>query len=75
MKLKKTILSKIRRHPRLRLALADYFVISRATLYRWLNDNSTSFTEYQCLLLICAYLEVDDPADLCEQSELVKRYL
>ena len=73
MKLKKNVISKIRRHPRLRLALADYFAISRATLYRWLNENTSSFTEYQCLLLICAYLEVDDPGDLCEQSELVNR--
>jgi hypothetical protein len=73
MKLKKTILSKVRRHPRLRQALSDYFDISRATLYRWLNENSTSFTEYQCLLLICAYLKIEEPGDLCEQSEFVHR--
>ena len=73
MLLKKSVISRIRQHRRLKTALMDKFEIGRITLYRWLNDNDPQFTEYSVLLLIGSYLGVDDVQDLLDRSEEITR--
>jgi hypothetical protein len=73
MILKKSVLSGIRNNKRLKIALTDYFNISHTTLYRWLDGNATSFTEYQSLVLIASYLGVDEVQDLIEPTEVTVR--
>jgi hypothetical protein len=67
--LKKHYLTQIRTNKRLKVALMNYFDISNSTLYRWLDENDRSFTEYNCLQLIAAYLKVDDVQDMLESAE------
>lgn len=67
--LKKHYLTQIRSNKRLKVALMNYFDISNSTLYRWLDENDRSFTEYNCLQLIAAYLKVDDVQDMLESAE------
>lgn len=73
MLLKKSVIYSIRNNKRLKIALTDYFNISHTTLYRWLDSNATSFTEYQSLVLIASYLGVDEVQDLIEPSEVTVR--
>jgi hypothetical protein len=67
--LKKQYLTQIRSNKRLKVALMNYFDISNSTLYRWMDENDRSFTEYNCLQLIAAYLKVDDVQDMLESAE------
>lgn len=73
MLLKKDVISRIRRHKRLKIALMDKFNIGKTTLFRWLNENDPQFTEYSVLLLIGSYLGVDDVQDLLDRSEEITR--
>lgn len=66
--LKKNFLNQIRTNKRLKVALMDHFDISNSTLYRWLDENDRSFTEYKSLQLIAGYLGVDDLEDLLESA-------
>ena len=71
--LKKDFLNQIRANKRLKVALMNYFDISNSTLYRWIDENDRSFTEYNCLQIIASYLNVEDIADLLESSEQLHR--
>jgi len=67
--LKKNFINQIRANKRLKVALMDYFDISNSTLYRWLDENDRSFTEYKSLQLIASYLGVDDIEDMLDSIE------
>ena len=66
MRLKNNILTSIRTQKRLKIALMDYFDVSPATLYRWLDQNNRSFTEYKALQIIASYLGHDEIVDLVD---------
>ena len=69
MILKNTVIKQIRSHKRLKVALLDYFNIAPSTLYRWLDSNDPSFTEYKSLQLIASYLGIDEVEELLEPAD------
>jgi hypothetical protein len=67
--LKKQYLIQIRRNKFLMFALMNHFDISISSLYRWLDENALAFTQYNCLVLIASFLNVENVNEMVESEK------
>lgn len=67
-KLKQSVITEIRNNKELKAKLQLFLNISASTLDRWLNLNSSSFTQLSCLYLIAENLGYENHLDLLEKE-------
>lgn len=68
--LKDSVLESIKKSKPLKRHLMELKDVSQYTLEKWLRDNNSTLTEWNCLRVISHHLETD-PLDLVENSEEV----
>lgn len=75
MYLSEEIIKTIKTDKKLRRALEDLFEISERSLYRWLRDRNSRFTEIASLSVISIYTRkpiseiVDEPITILDENE------
>lgn len=59
MRLKDSILKKIKQNDKIRIAIMDLHEVKESTVLRWLRENDTMLCHHSTLLVISARLKKD----------------